>query len=225
MRHEHRTLPGLIALGVLLGAGLALATPAGHPVHDGRSAPGATPPASPSSSATASPTSSTSSASPSVSAAYGNVATCAHRAASPGWAAGHPPLTHAIHVLLSSCGRTRGNGLHTAIEHVQQSAERHSGNTHAGGTGDAHRQEPGTHDAGGGGHTAETGRGGDHTTGYHSRGSDPDPNRGVSRRRGEPTLRSRRPPRPFRASSAGGRTSRPVVRRAAGPRSARRSRR
>jgi hypothetical protein len=173
MRHEHRTLPGLIALGVLLGAGLALATPAGHPVHDGRSAPGATLPASPSSSATASPTSSTSSASPSVSAADGNDATCAHRAASPGWAAGHPGLTHAIHVLLSSCGRTRGNGLQTAIEHVQQAAERHSGNTHAGGTGDAHRQEPGMHDAGRGGHTDETGRGGDHTTGYPSNGSDP----------------------------------------------------
>jgi len=225
MRYEHRTLPGLIALGVLLGAGLALATPAGHPVHDGWSAPGATLPASPSSSATASPTSSTSSASPSVSAADGNDATCAHRAASPGWAAGHPPLTHAIHVLLSSCGRTRGNGLQTAIAHVQQSAERHSGNTHAGRTGDAHRQEPGRHDAGRGGHTAETGRGGDHATGTPRTDRTRDPNRRISRRRGEPTLRSRRPPRPSRASGAGGRTSRPGGWRAAGPRSARRSRR
>src|ERR671934_2718961 len=30
LRREHRSLPVLIAIGVLLGAGLALATPAGH---------------------------------------------------------------------------------------------------------------------------------------------------------------------------------------------------
>jgi hypothetical protein len=149
MRHEHRTLPALIALGVLLGAGLALATPAGHPAHDRRPAPGVTRSASPSPSATVSPTSSPS-ASASASTADAHAARCAHRAASPGWAVGHPPLAHAIHVLLSSCGRTRGNGLRTAIEHVRQSAERHTGSTqvHAGGTGDAHRREPGTHETG-----------------------------------------------------------------------------
>jgi hypothetical protein len=178
MRHEHRTLPALIALGVLLGAGLALATPAGRPVHDRRPVPGVTRSAPPSPSATVSPTSSPSA---SASTADAHAATCAHRVASPGWAVGNPPLAHAIHVLLSSCGGTRGNGLQTAIEHVRQSAERHTGTTqvHAGGTGDAHRREPGTHETGRGGHGTETGHGPNVVAWSGSSGSDPR-NRGSS---------------------------------------------
>ncbi|MGZ4148299.1 MAG: hypothetical protein ACXVPL_11420 [Actinomycetota bacterium] len=172
MRHEHRTLPVLIALGVLLGAGLALASPAGHRAHDGRPTAHVTRSASPSPSATFSPTSSPSPAA-SGSAPEAQASACTHRAATPGWAAGQPPLAHAIHVLASSCGGTHGKGLQTAIEHVQQSAERHAGDTHAGGTGSTHRQEPGTHETGRGGHTTQTGHaGGDTTSGHTSTGSD-----------------------------------------------------
>jgi hypothetical protein len=173
MRHEHRTLPVLIALGVLLGAGLALASPAGHRLHDGRPTAHVTRFASPSPSATVSPTSSRSPSAASGSASQAQVSACAHRAASPGWAAGQPPLAHAIHVLPSSCGGTHGKSLQTAIEHVQQSAQRDGGDTHAGRPGNTHREEPGTHETGRGGHATQTGHaGGDTTSGNTSTGSD-----------------------------------------------------
>jgi hypothetical protein len=172
MRHEHRSLPVLIALGVLLGAGLAMASPAGHRAPADRPTHPPTTTASSTPSATSRPSSSpsTSPAGLGDGGSAGGAATCEHGASDPGWAAGRPPLAHAIHVLSSSCHTGHGRGLQTAIQHVHEAAGRHagggagpSGNGHAGN--DSGRRGHATHT---GGHATQTG----HTGGHVSTGPD-----------------------------------------------------
>jgi hypothetical protein len=157
MRQEHRTLPVLIALGVLLGAGLAIATPAGHHASERRPTPGVGRSPSPSATAATSsaPTPTDGASTPA------EPATCGHGPSSPGWAAGQPPLAHAIHVLSSSCHGGHGPGLQTAIQHIGRSAGRQTGTTTAGGSSSTgHRHATGTQDQGRGGHTPQTGHAG-----------------------------------------------------------------
>jgi hypothetical protein len=160
MRHEHRTLPVLIALGVLLGAGLAIASPAGHHASEGRATPGVGRSSSPSAIATATSPEPAPTGGPTLA----EPATCGHGPSSPGWAAGQPPLAHAIHVLSSSCHGGHGPGLQTHIRHIGRSAGHQTGNANAGGpSSTGHRHATGAQDKGRGGHTSQTGHAGGHT--------------------------------------------------------------
>jgi hypothetical protein len=170
MRHEHRSLPVLIALGVLLGAGLAIASPAGHRAPAHRPTRGATETVSPSPSTNARPTPSVSS-SPTGFADDRSAtapAACAHGASDPGWAAGQPPLAHAIHVLSSSCHPVRGRGLQTAIHHLHETAGRHGGGHGAGSGASGNGQATGGTGTGRGGHGPNSG--GDATQPGHAGG-------------------------------------------------------
>jgi len=118
MRYEHRTLPVLIALGVLLGAGLAVATPAGHHANG----PGPTPPGHRSTSPSPSGgVSSTASPTP-VDDSPGGRPACANPAPIPGWATGHQPLAHAVRVVAATCGDANAGGLDVAIRHLGDAA-------------------------------------------------------------------------------------------------------
>lgn len=133
IRHEHRTLPVLIAVGVLLGAGLALASPAGRrsptPTPTLTPAFGLSPSMRPSSSAGAV------SPSPPVVATAAGERACDPVEPVPGWSAGHGPLAHAIHVLASGCSRGHGEGLPTVIQHLGEraSGEHPTGPDHSAG--------------------------------------------------------------------------------------------
>jgi hypothetical protein len=120
IRHEHRSLPVLITLGVLLGAGLALASPVGHrPLRTPTPVVSVSPMPTPS----ASPTVVSPSAAP---VAHGGVAgkACGPVEPIPGWAAGHVPLAHAIHVIAAGCAGDHGKGLQNAIVHLSENAAR-----------------------------------------------------------------------------------------------------
>jgi hypothetical protein len=129
IRHEHRTLPVLIAVGVLLGAGLALASPAGRRSPTLTPAFGLSPSMRPSSSAGAV------SPSPPVVATAAGERACDPVEPVPGWSAGHGPFAHAIHVLASGCSRGHGEGLSTVIQHLGEraSGEHSTGPDHSAG--------------------------------------------------------------------------------------------
>jgi hypothetical protein len=183
IRHEHRSLPFLIALGVLLGAGLALASPGGHAHHRRAATPTET--ASPSAAGSLGPTG--------LSTAGGGAggspdAACAGPEPTPGWSAGRGSLAHAIHVLDAPCHPGRGRGLHNAIarlQHARQvrphgrpsssdghgtSGRRHAGHEHHAGQSSKHRHgsRPGGGSSSGGGGSG----GGGPSTGGGSSGDD-----------------------------------------------------
>jgi hypothetical protein len=156
IRHEHRTLPFLIALGVLLGAGLAMASPAGHgsPSSAGRSSP---------TEASVSPSPARESPAPSTtpddSDGGASSTRCDPAAPVPGWATSHEPLAHAIRVLAHPCGDAAG--LTTAIGHLVANQHRH----------DAHSHGPTT--SHGSGHGQPSGHGhpsGQPASGHHHQG-------------------------------------------------------
>ncbi len=112
IRHEHRTLPVLIALGVLLGAGLAMASPAGH---EARTGTHRSPAATATESSAPAQVSSSSAPPRDGSGADASSAGCDPVTPVPGWATSHEPLAHAIHVV-GRCGD--GGGLATAIGYL-----------------------------------------------------------------------------------------------------------
>lgn len=107
IRHEHRTLPVLITLGVLLGAGLALASPGGHRSRGSSPALSVSVSASP----VADPSSTAVSPSPASPAGDRPEQACGPVEPLPGRSAGHVPLVHAFHVMAPSCSNGRGTGL------------------------------------------------------------------------------------------------------------------
>jgi hypothetical protein len=165
IRHEHRSLPFLIALGVLLGAGLALASPGGHAHHRRVATPTET--ASPSAAGSLGPTDL-----PTAGGGAGGSpdAACAGPEPTQGWSAGRGSLAHAIHVLDAPCHPGRGRGLQNAIArlHARQvrphgrpsssdghgtSGRRHAGHEHHAGQSSKHRHgsRPGGGSSSGGG--------------------------------------------------------------------------
>ncbi len=145
IRHEHRTLPLLIALGVLLGAGLALASPAGRRSQEPSPTAVVSPTASPSASST--PVSSPS-ADEAVVLSDDGPRSCSPAGPAAGVPSGVGGPGHALRVLAAACGR--GQGIANAIAHLQENLGRShpAQGEHAGGGSHGHQGGQGV---GGGG--------------------------------------------------------------------------
>jgi hypothetical protein len=136
IRREHPSITLIVTIGVLLGAGLAVGSPA-HPPRENRPSPAAATSSAARSATSAAtpgrpsrpPQGSTATGTPPASPTPSRIGSaqpsgCQPVASIPGLSGPDTPTAHALHVLAALCDDAHGGGVRSAIDHIGDEHER-----------------------------------------------------------------------------------------------------